>query len=594
MAHSPQRPGKTPSKLCVIGNAVQDVTVQLDLRRLLPDNPDLHKAITFQGMAPLLAKGCRVEAIRNTLPTIHFDVDIPESQSVELEGSAYYDLSSTDKYSLSVAPTTHPETPAPAKIIRVPISTIGWAGGGINVIKTIRSLATGGTIPVHYVDVGGLLNAESDAVRRAKALLVDLASTVMAQATNKRAEVGTRVVSLLRVGQAARKRAVADFTEYLSNLAFGTIDKDRGREAYYRKIVEMVASYNSDSHLELFLKEMEVDFGFYRHRHWRRIRNLVISGISGHGVHLKNKIVLRGRPWSLKGEDAVEIERRISEEIAGASVVMLNSVYDDQFFAGVQCALSALNGKPSKPALVVAMTEHIQRKMPLGSQVQMREICNQAVLLFNEKEFVACVGRGNAAANEFLQDLETGRSFRVTQLLELLRILICERLGGTGPEVYVTLGAVGSIGVSRGGDVWFMATHSATGRAIYDTTGCGDAYAGVVTVMTYIQRTDASAWNSLFGRDQRPVEEGMFLTMGLATTAAYSKATSPMGIIEGADVIDLLRNEYLAWVELGTISAARCQPHPGAIDDSEDARLRRPASARLVGYEGILATIVKP
>ncbi len=88
----------------------------------------------------------------------------------------------------------------------------------------------------------------------------------------------------------------------------------------------------------------------------------------------------------------------------------------------------------------------------------------------------------------------------------------------------------------------------------------------------------------------------MRLAMGIATAAAYSKATSATGTVSASDVIALLRSEYVPYRVLGNVLQGH-EPdvyagiERGAMED--DGRVVMPTVARRIGYRGRLRGIIR-
>jgi len=85
----------------------------------------------------------------------------------------------------------------------------------------------------------------------------------------------------------------------------------------------------------------------------------------------------------------------------------------------------------------------------------------------------------------------------------------------------------------------YVKTYSTRGVNIFDTTGCGDVWAGTIVLLEH--HIDLLA----------PVALKISRFMRIASGAAWAKLTSPLGAVRKHDLIALLDNDYIPWTHIG-------------------------------------------
>lgn len=584
-------------RIWIIGNSVQDLTVDLDLRRLEPDNPHISELIFFKTDDPRP----RIRLGTHILPT---DAGKPiepgfqvflKSSTPDPDDASYYILAGGNKYTLDTPTDEAQVAAAGLPPIRTPLTSLTWAGGGINVVNTIRALSPATATAVHYSDIGRPISHESDAVRNLKGVLADmlrdavlpnlgqlaLMSEETSEAPMRNPQEQPQITTLLRAIAGQDADRVIDI---LLKLGVDFI-RTTGGENYYRRLTAAVNTYTNQSHLQVYLQHNQVDFGFYRSERWRPIQNLVFSGIADELNEVRNKIILRGIRQNLAVDEEPAVLKSLEDESRAAyfPVVMLNTIYDDVFFDAAFKLIEELKSRsPTGLNLVFAMTEHMMQRLKITNLPAMKILLDGSTLIFNEREFAMYLRQVvGEDATQFAQDVEQRRPPERGVLVKLVKALL-EKIG-IRAEIYVTLGPYGSLGILPWGEIMYVGTYSVTGRRIYDTTGCGDAYAAVVTLLKHHRRMRPEGLIGGHVREERRAQEEMFHAMAWATAAAYSKATSPVGRVYAADVIDLVRTRYVpqAWT-------ARV-----GDDRQVEGRLQEPEWARRIQYTGAFQEIIK-
>ncbi|MBS1787261.1 MAG: hypothetical protein JST85_06040 [Acidobacteria bacterium] len=569
----------TEKGIWILGNAVQDLTIDIDLQRLEPDNHGLLELMNFRGNDPLIAAGLVLQLIREG-ETVH-EAQIylkpqDDLQAEDLKGRKFYKLVGGRKYSLR--PPDGNESPAEkSSKVRIPTKSIAWGGGGINVVNTIRSLSPMGVTPVHYSDIGAVTVVPESTIELAGVFISELLS-------NPRKLSQIKKILVQSKGK-AKKGAIDEFTK----LAPSLIREPAVGERLYRQFVSAMKDYSPQDNLEVYLTERHTSFAFWRSNSWTTIRNIAVASFTGKDNDVRNKIIFRGHRDTLGDEVAIEdITRKLLDESSECSVIMVNTIYDDKFYEAAFDIATKHKGKEVK--LVFAMTDSVANRFKLKHLPEMRDQLEGATLIFNEAELSKYVAEdiGNDAS-VFADDLAKGRLPDIDLLKKLAWSLVKNLGGGLLAEIYITLGPYGSLGITPAGKIIYVGTFGGNQRPIYDTNGCGDAYAGAVTMLKCHKDPDGYLMKP-GGHNAAIQEEGMILTMAVATAAAYAKATNPAGIVRATDVISLLRNEYIPCLEIAQLGQGGFDTQ-GAKDSA--GRLAQPPLARRIDYKDELAKIIK-
>jgi hypothetical protein len=132
------------------------------------------------------------------------------------------------------------------------------------------------------------------------------------------------------------------------------------------------------------------------------------------------------------------------------------------------------------------------------------------------------------------------------------------------PELYVTLGARGCLGVEDNGTIWYAKCFSKPKASIFDTNTCGDAFCAAITLLEWAKWDEQASEAPFLGR--------MSNWMALATGAAYSRATNRLGRVDSNEVYDLLGHHYLPGQRLGNWQQI-AKGEPGRLGDPSNAKI---------------------
>jgi hypothetical protein len=550
--------------LWVFGNAVQDITVEVDIERLSRELGSLNE-IRLEDTGPEITAGLW---LRTQVGSQEFAV------SVKLQGQEMpekrYRLEGGGKYTLAGDIVESPQG-LPERSLFLPCENLSWGGGGANVVTFLRALAPRPeVVPIKYTDIAmsrslPILFKNFEAVRR-------------------------RVIALPTKyqGKDNLERAIRDLYESDPVQA----------EAITSEIAKIASGYAPERSLEVYLASLPVEGVLYRPKVPRFRRNLVFSRFRSAYREIDNKIVLRGSPSDLPDEEESQIATLLQARKANIGAVLLNSLKDGPLFRAAYSLYKEAYGTNEEVVAILAMTDAMQKhtdwllkdRGPDGKFPPF-------ILILNEAEahrFATLLGE---ECEPFVHEggLPDIRNFAKIALTLLRQFDI-----GKAPRIYVTLGPRGSLGVDGTSNVVYVSSFARRGATIYDTNACGDAYCAAISMLEWAKRQkDPSSHKHPniadvdFGRNQHPGAEEMRYFMAVATAAAYCKATNRRGRVYSADVKDLLQHNHLASVVLPSVTElAKLEQHrrPDCVD--ENFRLREPAEARYIGVTEELSRLI--
>jgi hypothetical protein len=222
---------------------------------------------------------------------------------------------------------------------------------------------------------------------------------------------------------------------------------------------------------------------------------------------------------------------------------------------------------------------------PLIEDLKKGESLPNCILIFNETEAHRFANRFGPSLKPFMTKAEDIPNLKL--FAETATAILQECPFNRLPRIYVTLGPRGSIGVDHQAQVVFLSTFTKQKATIFDTNTCGDAFCGAIALLEWAKLHSAGL--------QRLAPEGaaswdeMRHFMAVATAAAYSRATSRLGHVDGREVEDLLRHSYLASEVLGHVEELRGGKSRFC---DKDGFLIQPLTASAVGIEPGLAQLM--
>lgn len=545
----------------VFGNAVQDITVDVDIERLsrhpankkgemirLTDRgPEINPNLTLVAQIGLQKFAVRMELENNA------KVEKTADNWPILKGGSKYTLASEigDPATLSISE---------AEILPIPCENLTWGGGGVNLTTFLRSLQPDrDKLPIRYTDI---------AMGR---FLPDLTGELEATL----ASFGDSANSLYDA-RSAKSRKEAD------------------RQA--NRLAEIAARYSPERSLEVYLASLPVEALLHRVKEPKFRRNLVCRRFhaASPGREVNDKIILRGHTNDLPQNEQARIAEVLNLHADQVGAILLNSVKDAQMFKAAYSLCKSLTQQSREVVAIFAMTKAMQEFtywMLQDSSHDMDGKLPPFILVFNETE-----------AHQFAEQL--GGSFEpfvdqkdglpdIKKFAEMALFLRGKFDPEKVPRIYVTLGPLGSLGVDASGHVVYVWRFAKSGATIYDTNGCGDAYCAAVALLEWAKRHDHPNIAKVdFGSELAPSAHEMEYFMAVATAAAYCKATHRQGRIHTADLKELLQHAHLASVILPTVEdLANLTPatRPECVD--ELFRLHEPSPARFHGVTDDLAEL---
>ena len=538
----------------MFGNAVQDITVEVDVERLSHESGTVHSKIN------LADKGAEIEAnlwLKTQIGGQEFAVQIDLQQQKVLKGS--YLLEGGGKYTLKQdIRDSHVGLPDPS--VFVPCENVSWGGGGANVITFLRALAPSkDVVPIKYTDI---------------AMSRPLAEDPILEFERLRRKIVT--------ARSQAKRPRKTLYSFVRNLYD---DDPVEAEDYTAEIAGIAAAYAPERSLEVYLASLPVESVLFRPRTPRFRRNWVFSRFKSAYHELDNKIILRGSPNELPDEEEPRIKTLLGAHSSDVGALLLNSLRDGALFRGAYSIYERAYLKDRKVIAILAMTDAMTKFTKWLLKTRRRlENPPPLIIVVNETELYKLARMLGGKPKPFIEHggLPEIRKFALLALA-LQDHFDLER-------IYVTLGPRGSLGVDRSGQVVYVSSFSKSGAVIYDTNACGDAYCAAVALLEWAKRHGSSATVNYeplniahvdFGTCPHPSAEEMRYFMSVATAASYCKATNRRGRIYAADMKDLLQYNHLAssiLPPLPELRDLRADNRPHGID----ARffLREPAEAK--------------
>lgn len=363
----------------IFGNAVQDVTVEVDIDKLVQDNGALIDSIGLEDTAQV-KQGLLFTTQFNGQ---EFGVEL-ELQDVDAR-KKLYSLREGKKYTLRGRVedlayrrdwgTRHDD-------LRVHCEDVSWGGGGLNVSRFLRALApSNDDLKIQYTDYA-MSRTFVDMIRKLEAQL--LRSLPASQ---------RHAVSLDDIG--ARVADIMDTSMYLG-------------ERLISNLSEIFALYSPGRCLEVFLASLQVTPLLFRPREPVYQRNWVFSSFRNALRSTQDKIICRSKtPTEAELEvTPAALEQFVFEgENDSTGAIVLNSIKHQQFFKSAYDLYRRIEKKRVAEKRddfvgVFAMTNAMQKFLPDMLRIAKREDDGHFlpfILIFNESEAVDFVRELGAA-----------------------------------------------------------------------------------------------------------------------------------------------------------------------------------------------------
>ncbi len=229
---SPQPERQTPlKKLWVLGDAVQDVTIEIDLELLLHEDASLRDSILLDE-ALSIRDGVWLTT-QSGLHNYSAQIRVREAGKPSERGDGRASLIPGEKYVLAggVLESLPPQV-SDDRIVSVRCEDVSWGGGGLNVVRYIRALAPlKESVPIVYSDIA------------------------------------------------------------MSPPLDGLVEQEMSRGS---SAAHVLANYSADRYLEVYLDSLSVEAVLHQPVQPEFRRNLVISRVRTSNRETDNKIVCRG------------------------------------------------------------------------------------------------------------------------------------------------------------------------------------------------------------------------------------------------------------------------------------------------------------
>lgn len=528
---------KARKRIWVVGDAVQDITVEIDLERLQHKDPDIHKQI-YLDRAPYLKKGLK---LLTSVGSKYFalKLELPEEKTNK---NGFYELTPGRKYPLEGSIEDNPINFDDGNFIYVPGEYLSWGGGGINLIRFLRSIAPNAKrVPITYSDIA------------------------MSQ---------TLPFSLDKINEIIGRIEKDDSARLTSQLKDLYQKNPKQAEEITSEMAKIAAEYTPDRSLEVFISSLPADFVMYRPENAKFRRNWVFNKFHDHSSKIDDKIICRGYS-DRNGYDYKDIKEQLGGRLDDIGLAVLNSIKNEAMFdAAYELCCEAYRNEPNL-ALAMAVTKYMRpfaKKIAKNRKDHPRKTHPPIILLMNEKEAFELAKqfiRGRAKLKPFMEgsnDYPDMLAFSKVAEILLKHFNIRNERG----RIYVTLGSRGCLGVDGlSGRIAYLDNYQTQNRQIFDTNACGDAYAAGIILMEWGKRyfdSNISGVDKVNNADAN--EQEMMYFMAVACAAAYSKATSPRGRVDPTVIRYLLDHIHLAAQILPTVYSIN--------NDKEGFGIRKP------------------
>lgn len=555
--------------LWVFGSAVQDITVNLDLEQLSREHANLGNQIRLN--ANLYLKNDLRLSTRMGLREFTLVINLidPETgNDLKKIKDDFYSLQPGRKYTIKGNIVNKEEIvgkdnfegddSAGAKAISVHCESISWGGGGLNTVRFIRSLSPDPqVVPIVYTDIA--LNEPIN-------------------------EVVEKKWGIIKNHEASNERG--------------------------NGYSEMLAEFSASRYLEVYLATLFVSHLLYDPGPNKRKarRNWVFSRIRGATQEMTDKIICRpGEADGKKRKQSAAVvkkdrhkeEKRITKIVkirtAGTNVIFLNSLKNQSLFNTAYEEIKREFKDYEAEVAILAMTESMQQiSGELDSDIKRGgRNAPPLILIFNEKEFFNYAEKFDKKLENFMSSADD-----IPHMLKFAKVAqaILANVPAPCPRIYVTLGSKGSLAIEgfHSYDMVYVGTFTKPKSTVFDTNACGDAYSGTIALLEWAKR---NGYRNVGLTDQttlrpRSYVHEMEYFMGVATAAAYSKATNRFGEVDVNEVKDLLEHSHLASDNLGAVHGLTdSDPQPTCVDRT--GRLKTPLNSKLMKITEDLERLLK-
>jgi fructose-1-phosphate kinase PfkB-like protein len=499
-----------PSSIWIFGNAVQDVTVEVDVDRLAREQQDVEQWVRFD-IQPLIRCQTRLE-VQVGLERFATTVHLP---ALKEESNGFYTLKPGEKYTLAgsiESVTGLPTHETPMQRLLLHGEGVTWGGGGLNVARFLRQLAPQPQqIPLRYTDMA--LGPSLDVV-------VDTLEKLVVP------RMPFEKIQTLRSAVQPEDCAAA--------------------EERLGRVATALAKAGADSCLDVYLASLPVRPGLYRPPAPTFRRNLVLSRFYCASRETHDKIIFRSNFPRLEGLPAEQAISRLLSAYGAEEVgaVLLNSIKDPALFhAGYQFYLQAQAKNPNVLG-ILAMTKPMQAFTGWLRERHGQDKFPPFILIFNQDEALSFASAFQSGLKPMMSASRGMPDFKAFG--EIAQVLRAQFPIDPMPRIYITLGAQGSLGVDSTGEAVYVACYTRPHDTILDTNACGDAYCAAITLLEWAKRNGYADLTNIDMHDAEARVKEMQHFMAVATAAAYCKATDRYGRSAGARVTDVLMHTHLA------------------------------------------------
>ncbi len=534
----------------IFGNAIQDITVRVDLDMLIREYGDVTDKINL-GDTPLVKKGVWFTTQQGS-KRFSVEMDLEEHQTNK---DNMYALRPGDKYRLKGKVI---EGPPPDKIssLFLPCEDIYWGGGALNACRFIRSLAPNPkSVPLNYTDV---------AMSRSLRVLV------------------TRLQNELKMHLNDSDVTLAQ----LSNAVYNLVEDNPGSaERLAAALANIAAEYAPAESLEVYLASLSAEPTLYRPKKPEFRRNWVFSSFRSANRHIGNKIICKGTFDPIADRDEEVLSLLKTREITPGAV-LLNSINDSSIFrSAYELYRNTLNDNPDVVG-IMAMTGTTQKHIPWLRSVAENDMFPPFITILNEQEAADFGEKLGYEEGPFMKPPDGLPN--IWRFARLLQTILKHFVVGQVPRIYVTLGPRGSLGFDGSTNmVIYVSCFSRPGEQVFDTNACGDAFCAGVTLLEWAKRHVVSKIPE-FGSDPQRRAREMMRIMAVATAIAHCKATERRGRVDAKEVEDILEHTHVACGMVGIMDdllKGRAAPW---VDNDGDLRLQPPEAKRIGVTQSLL------
>lgn len=347
--------------LWVFGNAVQDITVGVDIERLsreLGSNRDTMIRLSDQG--PEIKSDLRLKTqigLQNFAIQMQLYENSQEQRSPKIPKDGWYILEGGTKYTLQndIVASNKYSSSSSSPGVFLPSGNLSWGGGGVNVVTFLRAIAPNKkNVPIKYTDI---------AMSRSLPTLVQKIKEIF--------------------------NAIGDSDDAIDNLYDTDLVK---AEKYTDDLAKIMAGYAPECSLEVYLASLPVESVLYRPKEPKFRRNWVFSQFRSASREVSNKIILRGSSSDLKEDEKPRISKLLDANSPGVGAILLNSIKDKTLFQAAYSIYKAAYERDKSVVAILAMTDAMQeftQWMLEKPNCDSNGLLLPFILVFNERKRIA-------------------------------------------------------------------------------------------------------------------------------------------------------------------------------------------------------------